>query len=154
MIRSLHSATAGIDDIRFMFALLLLLLGFCFCWILYKGAVYALPCVAGFSVGQWAYQTGAGSAGAGVLAFVTAIAVFMMARIAYDRAASVIVRWSLAACFVAPTLVMSYNIAIDLLAGSAPSSGWRQLVAGGCALLAGAIALRRLTEETRKPGLI
>ena len=44
---------------------------------------------------------------------------------------------------------MSYNIAIDLLAGSVPSSGWRQLAAGGCALLAGAIALRRLTEENQ-----
>lgn len=151
-IRSLRSATAGIDDIRFMFALLLLLLGLLFCWLLYKGAVYALPCLAGLCTGQWAYETGAGWTGAIVVALITAVTAFMLARVAYANAASVVLRRLLAACFVAPTLVMSYNIAIDLLAGAVASSVWLHLLGGAFALLMGMVALRRLTEDALDAG--
>lgn len=130
-----------------MFALLLILVGLCYCWLLYKGAVYAAPCLAGLCAGQWAYETGAGLAGAAVLALITAIAIFVLARIAYASAASALVRWALAACFVAPTLVVSYNIAIDILAGAVASAVWLHLLGGAFASLMGAIALRRLSED-------
>lgn len=130
-----------------MFTLTLLLLALLFCWLLYKGAVYAAPCLAGLCAGQWAYATGAGLAGAAVLALITAIMIFILARTAYDRAGSALVRWVLAACFVAPTLVVSDTIAIDVLAGSVASAVWLHLLGGAFALLMGAIALRRLSED-------
>ncbi len=130
-----------------MFALLLILVGLCYCWLLYKAAVYAAPCLAGLCTGQWAYATGAGLAGAAVLALITAIMIFMLARAAYDRAGSGLVRWVLAACFVVPTLVVSYTIAIDVLAGAVASAVWLHLLGGAFALLMGAIALRRLSED-------
>lgn len=130
-----------------MFTLTLVFLALLLCWLLYKGALYAAPCLAGLCAGQWAYETGAGLAGAVVLALITAIMIFMIARIAYASAGSALVRWVLAACFVVPTLVVSYNIAIDLLAGAVASSVWLNLLGGAFALLMGAIALRRLTED-------
>jgi len=135
-----------------MFALLLILAGLCYCWLIYKGAVYALPCLVGLCAGQWAFETGAGLAGAAVLALIMAIAIFVIARTAYASAASALVRWALAACFVAPTLVVSYNIAIDILAGAVASAAWLHLLGGAFALLMGAIALRRLSEDGWKGG--
>lgn len=135
-----------------MFALLLILLGLLFCWLIYKWAVYALPCITGLCAGQWAYETGAGWVGAAVVALVTAIMIFMIARAAYAGAGSALVRWLLAGCFVAPSLMMSYNIAIDLLAGAVASPVWHGVLAGAFAWLTGAIALRRLTEDVLEAG--
>jgi hypothetical protein len=135
-----------------MFGLLLLLLGLLFCWLVYKGAVYALPCLAGFCLGQWAYETGAGLAGAAGLALIISTMIFTMARAAHAGAASAILRWLVAAGFVAPTLVMSYNIATDLLAEAVASPVWLDVLAGAFALLMGAIALRRLTEDAPEAG--
>lgn len=135
-----------------MFALALLLLGLCFCWLLYKGAVYALPCLVGCSVGQWAYAVGAGLAGAGIVGLVTAIVALVAARAAYAGASPRVVRWLLAAGFVAPTLVLSYYIAIDLLAGVGASPVWLHLLGGAFAVLMGAIALRRLSEDGTETG--
>lgn len=130
-----------------MFTLTLVFLALLLCWLLYKGALYAAPCLAGLCAGQWAYETGAGLAGAVVLALITAIMIFELARAAYAGAASGIMRWALAACFVVPTLVVSYTIAIDVLAGAVASAVWLHLLGGAFALLMGAIALRRLSED-------
>lgn len=131
-----------------MFVLLLLLAGLCFCWLVYKGAVYALPFVIGWSLGKIAYQLGSGFPVALLFGCGAAIAVFTLARAAYAAIPIHAFRWLLALVFVTPTLVMAYNVALDLLSGSTPSPLWRHGASGAIALLAGSVALRRLAGES------
>src|SRR5262245_55827445 len=69
-----------------LFLLLLLLLLLCLlavCYVAHKLTVYALPCLIGFGVGEFAYTTDAGAPGAIATGLVGALASFTLLRFAY-----------------------------------------------------------------------
>jgi hypothetical protein len=135
-----------------MTVLLLLVVGLCLCWLIYKVTIHALPCLVGLGIGQLAYASGAGWSGATLVGLVSAIAFFLTARAVFVTISCAPLRWLAAFAFVGPTLVLAYNIGLDALGSCVPSEIWRQLIAAGLAIVAGGVALVRLVEPEADGG--
>jgi RNA polymerase sigma factor (sigma-70 family) len=84
------------------------LVGFVLVWLLLKGAVYALPCIVAWYAARFAFGTGAGWIGSGVIWVVTALAVFFLLRWLYAISRDPIERVAVACAYVGPAVVMAY----------------------------------------------
>ena len=98
----------------------LLLMALLWCWAMYKAAIYALPLGVGYYVGGFAFETAAGGIGAFVVGGFVALVTYVAFQVAFARAQSQMERWLIAGVFVGPSVIMSYNITLDLFANSAP----------------------------------
>ena len=72
------------------------------CVLAYTLAVYALPFMTGITAAQFAYHTGAGFIGAGLVGFVAAVAAFGVLALLFDTLRSPILRLIVALVFAAP----------------------------------------------------
>ena len=126
--------------------LLLILAGFVLVWLLLKGSVYALPCIAGWCVARFAFETGAGWIGSGIVWIITALAVFFLMRWLYAIAGDPVERVAVTCAHVGPAVVMAYSIFDDLSAGQMSSETWRQALCVVGAGVVGLVAFVRLAE--------
>ncbi|QRZ12434.1 hypothetical protein JWJ88_07340 [Paracoccus methylovorus] len=114
------------------------------CVVAYKLAVYALPFMLGLTAAQFAYQTGSGVIGAGLVGLVAAGVAFGILALLFETLLTPILRLIVALIFAAPAAVAGYALVYGVTKEAVPSEIWRQifyLVGGG---FVGVSALMRL----------
>ena len=113
------------------------------CVLAYTLAIYALPFMLGLTAAQFAYQTGSGLIGAGLVAFGILAVLFETIR-------TPIIRLIVALIFAAPAAVAGYALVYGITKEAVPSEIWRQIfciVGGG---FVGVSALARLAAGPPK----
>ena len=121
------------------------------CCLLFYLAVYALPFMLGLTAAQFAYQTGSGLIGAGLVGVVAGAAAFGILALLFDTLRPPILRLLVALVFAAPAAVAGYALVHGVTKESVPSEIWRQIfciIGGG---FVGVSALLRLTGGTGQP---
>ncbi len=121
------------------------------CVVAYTLAVYALPFMLGLSAAQFAYQTGSGFIGAGLVGLVAAVAAFGVLALLFDTLRSPILRVIVALIFAAPAAVAGYALVHGVTKESVPSEIGRQIfciIGGG---FVGVTALLRLAGGMGQP---
>lgn len=122
------------------------------CVLAYTLAVYALPFMLGVTAAQFAYQTGSGFIGAGLVGIVTAVAAFGILAFLFDTLRPPILRLIVALVFAAPAAVAGYALIHGVTKESVQSEIWRQIfciIGGG---FVGVSALLRLAAPLDKAG--
>ncbi|MBD0417127.1 hypothetical protein [Oryzicola mucosus] len=115
------------------------------CWLLFTLAVFALPFLAGVSVGTWAYQTGAGWLGAILLGLVAAALTLGVGQflLAFIRPLSI--RLAIALASVAPAALAGYHATHGIVKHTMPSDIWQLIFSVIGAIAVGVTALIRVT---------
>ena len=114
------------------------------CVVAYKLAVYALPFMLGLTAAQFAYQTGSGVIGAGLVGLVSAGVAFGILALLFETLRTPILRLIVALIFAAPAAVAGYALVHGITKEAVPSEIWRQIfciIGGG---FVGVSALLRL----------
>ncbi|MBS7706716.1 hypothetical protein [Chelatococcus asaccharovorans] len=104
------------------------------CVLAYTLAVYALPFMLGLTAAQFAYQTGSGLIGAGLVGLIAAGAAFSILAFLFHARRPPILRLIAALAFAAPAAVAGYALVHGVTKVSVPSEIWRQifcLIGGG-----------------------
>ena len=117
------------------------------CVLAYTLAVYALPFMLGVSAAQFAYQTGSGLIGAGLVGLVAAGAAFGVLALLFDSLRSPILRLAVALVFAAPAAIAGFALVHGITRDAVPSDIWRVifcLIGGG---VTGLSALMRLAAD-------
>ncbi len=122
------------------------------CVLAYNLAVYALPFFVGLSAAQFAYGTGAGLIGAGLVGLFSAGAAFGVLAGLFETIRSPVIRLIVALIFAAPAAVAGYALVHGVTKEAVPSDIWRQIfcIAGGG--FVGFSALSRLVNGVGQPG--
>ncbi|SCM77613.1 conserved membrane hypothetical protein [uncultured Pleomorphomonas sp.] len=121
------------------------------CVIAYTLAVYALPFMLGLTAAQFAYQTGSGLIGAGLVGLFAAGIAFGVLAVLFETIRIPIVRLIVALIFAAPAAVAGYALVHGVTKEAVPSDIWRQIfcvVGGG---FVGMSALARLASGVGQP---
>lgn len=122
------------------------------CVLAYTLAVYALPFMLGVTAAQFAYHTGAGFIGAGLVGFVAAVAAFGVLALLFDTLRSPILRLIVALVFAAPAAVAGYALVHGVPKEAVPSEIWRQIFCFIGGAFVGVSALVRLAVPLEKAG--
>lgn len=103
------------------------------CVLAYNLAVYALPFFVGLTAAQFAYQTGSGLVGAGLVGLFSASVAFGVLAVLFETIRIPIIRLIVALIFAAPAAVASYALVHGITKEAVPSDIWRQVfwIAGG-----------------------
>ncbi|NWG54815.1 MAG: hypothetical protein HXY28_13960 [Hydrogenophilaceae bacterium] len=129
---------------------LIVLVATLFAWMLHAVTVYALPLVAGWGAAALAFKSGTGPEGAGLVGIAAAVATFTCLRFILAQVPDGPMRSGAAVLLILPSLILGYNIGLDILEGIVPSDLWRQAISIAYALFGGRLAFARLAEaETR-----
>lgn len=122
------------------------------CVLAYTLAVYALPFMLGVTAAQFAYQTGSGFIGAGLVGIAAAVAAFGILAFLFDTLRPPILRLAVALVFAAPAAVAGYALIQGVTKECVPSEIWRQIfcIIGGA--FVGVSALVRLAASLDKAG--
>lgn len=121
------------------------------CVLAYTLAVYALPFMLAVTAAQFAYHTGAGFIGAGLVGFVAAVAAFGVLALLFDTLRSPILRLIVALVFAAPAAVAGYALVHGVTKEAVPSEIWRQTFCIIGSAFVGVLALLRLAGGTGQP---
>ncbi|OIQ93619.1 hypothetical protein GALL_244670 [mine drainage metagenome] len=114
------------------------------CVLAYRLATYALPFMLGLAVARFAYATGAGLIGAGIVGFVAGTASFGLLRLLFCRLRAPILRGLVALIFVIPAVIAGYQLVNGVTRDVVPSEIWRQIFCGMGGLVVGLSTLARL----------
>lgn len=114
------------------------------CVVAYTLAIYALPFMLGLTAVQFAYQTGCGLVGAGLVGLVAAGVAFGLLALMFETLRQPVLRLIVALIFAAPAAVAGYALVHGVTREAVPSEIWRQIfcIIGGGFL--GVSALIRL----------
>lgn len=121
------------------------------CVLAYTLAIYALPFFVGLAAAQFAYQTGSGLVGAGLVGLFSAGVAFGILAVLFETIRSPVIRLILALVFAAPAAVAGYALVYGITKEAVPSEIWRQIfciVGGG---FVGLSALARLAAGVGQP---
>ncbi len=137
--------------------LLAVLLVVMLCVLAFRLATFALPLMLAFEAARFAYATGAGWIGAGIVGFFAGVASFGVLTLAFAMLRAPILLITVAVIFAAPAAVAGYALVHGIAREAVPSETWRQIfcIAGGT--FVGCSALARLAdpswfrEERRRP---
>jgi hypothetical protein len=114
------------------------------CVLAYTLAVYALPFMLGVEAARFAYATGSGLIGAGLIGLVAAAAAYGLLVFVFASLRSPVLRLIVALIFAAPAAVAGYALVHGVTVDAVPSDIWRQIfcvIGGG---FVGVSALMRL----------
>lgn len=122
------------------------------CVLAYMLAIYALPFMLALAATRFAYGTGAGWLGAGIVGLVAGVASFGILTFLFAILRALIVRIALALIFAVPAAVAGYALVHGVTGEAVPSPAWRQIfcLAGGA--LVGAAAAMRLATSAGSQG--
>lgn len=114
------------------------------CVVAYTLATYALPFVLGLAAAHFAYDTGSGLIGAGLVGLVAGAASFGLLALLFATVRSATLRTIIALVFAAPAAVAGYALVYGVTGEAVPSEVWRQIfcIIGG--IFVGVSALMRL----------
>jgi hypothetical protein len=121
------------------------------CVLAYTLAIYALPFFVGLAAAQFAYQTGSGLVGAGLVGLFSAGVAFGILAVLFETIRSPVIRLIVALVFAAPAAVAGYALVYGITKEAVPSEIWRQIfciVGGG---FVGLSALARLAAGVDQP---
>lgn len=121
------------------------------CVLAYTLAIYALPFFVGLAAAQFAYQTGSGLVGAGLVGLFSAGVAFGILAVLFETIRSPVIRLIVALVFAAPAAVAGYALVYGITKEAVPSEIWRQIfciVGGG---FVGLSALARLAAGVGQP---
>jgi len=121
------------------------------CVLAYTLAIYALPFMLGLTAAQFAYQTGSGLIGAGLVGLVSAGVAFGILAVLFETIRSPALRLIVALIFAVPAAVAGYALVYGITKEAVPSDIWRQIfciVGGGCV---GVAAWMRLAAGVGQP---
>jgi hypothetical protein len=114
------------------------------CVLAYTLAVYAPPFMLGVEAARFAYGTGSGLIGAGLVGLVAGAAAYGLLVFVFASLRSPILRLIVALVFAAPAAVAGYALVHGVTREAVPSEVWRQIfciIGGG---FVGVSALMRL----------
>lgn len=97
------------------------------CVVAYTLAVYALPFMLGLTAAQFAYQTGSGLIGAGLVGLVAAGVAFGALALLFDTLRQPVLRLIVALIFAAPASIAGYALVQGVTHEAVPSEVWRQI---------------------------
>lgn len=119
------------------------------CVVAYTLATYALPFMLGLAAARFAYDTGSGLIGAGLIGLVAGAASFGFLVVLFATLRPPNLRLIVALVFAAPAAIAGYTLVHGVTRESVPSEIWRQIfcVIGGA--LVGISALTRLTAPLK-----
>ncbi|RWI72231.1 hypothetical protein [Mesorhizobium sp.] len=114
----------------------------------YRLATFALPFMLAIEVARFAYATGAGWIGAGIVGFLVGVAAFGILAFLFATLRAPILRLVVALIFAAPAAVAGYALVHGVTREVVPSEIWRQIfcIAGG--IFVGCSALARLADPS------
>ena len=118
------------------------------CVLAYHLATFALPFMLALEAARFAYDTGAGWIGAGIVGVVAGVASFGILAWLFDTLRAPVLRLAVALIFAAPAAVAGYALVHGVTREAVPSDIWRQIfcVAGG--LFIGCSALAQLSDPS------
>ncbi len=121
------------------------------CVLAYTLAVYALPFMLGVEVARWAYASGSGLIGAGLVGIVAGAAAYGLLVFAFSSLRSPVLRLMVALVFAAPAALAGYVLVHGVTGDAVASEVWRQffcVIGGG---FVGVSALVRLVGSSTGP---
>ncbi|TIP12505.1 hypothetical protein [Mesorhizobium sp.] len=121
------------------------------CVLAYTLAIYALPFLLGLTAAKFAYQTGSGLIGAGLVGLFSAGVAFGILAVLFETIRSPILRLIAALIFAAPAAVAGYALVYGITKEAVPSDIWRQIfcITGGG--FVGVAAWMRLAAGVGQP---
>lgn len=121
------------------------------CVLAYMLAIYALPFLLGLTATKFAYQTGSGLIGAGLVGLFSAGVAFGILAVLFETIRSPILRLIAALIFAAPAAVAGYALVYGITKEAVPSDIWRQIfcITGGG--FVGVAAWMRLAAGVGQP---
>ena len=114
------------------------------CWLLFNLAVFALPFFIGVNTGTWAYGTGAGWLGAGLVGLLAAGLTLAVAQGLLMLVRPLWARMLIALIFVAPAVLAGFYATLGIVKLTMPSETWQLVFAIIGAIAVGVTALLRL----------
>lgn len=113
----------------------------------YTLAVYALPFMLGLTAARFAYETGSGLIGAGLVGLFAAGIAFGILALLFDTLRQPILRLVVALVFAVPAAIAGYALVHGITREAVPSEIWRQIfcVFGGG--IVGLSALMKLAAQ-------
>lgn len=128
-----------------MIALIVMTVTLAMCALAYQLATYALPFMLALAATRFAYGTGAGAIGAGIVGLVAGAASFGILVSLFAVLRTSFLRIAIALIFAAPAAVAGYSLVHGVTGEAVPSPVWRQIfcLAGGAFVALSAFA--RLT---------
>ncbi|GGA85245.1 hypothetical protein GCM10011491_11020 [Brucella endophytica] len=121
------------------------------CVLAYTLAIYALPFLLGLTAAQFAYQTGSGFIGPGLVGLFSAGVAFGVLALLFETIRSPVLRLIVALIFAAPAAVAGYALVHGITKEAVPSEVWRQIfciIGGG---FVGVAAWMRLAAGIGQP---
>lgn len=122
------------------------------CVLAYRLATYAMPFTLALEAARFAYATGAGWIGAGIVGFFAGVVSFGILTFLFATLRAPILRLAVAVVFAAPAAVAGYALVHGVTREAVPSEVWRQAscIAGG--IFVGCSALARLADPSNFDG--
>lgn len=118
------------------------------CILAYALAVHALPFMFGVEAPRWAYSSGSGLIGAGLVGLIAGVGAYGLLLILFMTLRSPILRLAVAFVVAAPAAVAGYALVHGITSDAVSSEIWRvtsSLIGGGAT---GLSALMRLVAAT------
>ncbi|MFC5508108.1 hypothetical protein [Bosea massiliensis] len=119
----------------------------------YTLAVYALPFMLGVEATKWAYASGSGLIGAGLIGLVADAAAYGLLIVLFMTARPPILRLAVAFVFAAPAAVAGFALVHGITREAVPSEVWRMifcLVGGGVTGLSALVRLAGTASPSRR----
>ena len=106
------------------------------CVLAYTLATYALPFMLGLAAARFAYTTGAGLIGAGIVGFTAGVVAFGVLAFLFGSLRSPVLRFIVMLVFVVPSTIAGYQLVHGIAREAVPSEVWRQIfcIIGGIAV--------------------
>lgn len=127
-----------------------------FCWAIFALAVYALPFFVALSIGMTVFQSGAGLAGALLIATAGGALTLVLGQVVFAVTRSLALRIAIATVFAVPAAIAGYHVVFAVPHIGVPSLAWREVFACLGAVCIGVTSWTRLMvlAETRplEPG--
>jgi hypothetical protein len=114
------------------------------CFVAYTLATYVLPFMLGITAARFAYDTGSGLIGAGLVGLTAGAVAFGLLVFLFASLRPPILRLGVALVFAAPAAVAGYALVHGITKEAVPSEVWRQIFCIVGAIFVGVSALMRL----------
>ena len=114
------------------------------CWLLFSLAVYALPFLAGLSVGLAAFHGGSGFIGAFVVGLLVGVTILVLGQIVVATVRMPLIRLLIGLIYAVPATVAGYQLCFALAGIGVPAGGWQHVFAAAGAVTVGLTAFARM----------
>jgi len=121
-------------------------LGF-FCWLLFTLSVYALPFLAGLSVGLAAFHSGSGFIGAFVVGLLVGVTILVLGQIVFATVRTPLIRLLIGLIYAVPATVAGYQLCFALAGIGVPAGDWQYVFAAAGAVAVGLTAFARMVPS-------